>query len=127
MSLKVLPDDEHDQSPTLSQYKNQFVRISSFNVSQKDMLDSVMRVTNTTVSEWKISHEPSVERYKNGVEQMRKGNFIGFAQLMYTRVFYQDGSGDFETSKGLQNDILNLPKEDIDEWTKIALQRPPMF
>lgn len=123
LSLKVLPDDGHDESPCLSHYRNRFIYISSFNVSQKDMLDSVMRVTDTTMSDWKIAHEPSVDRYKVGVEEMQKGNFVGFAQLMYTRVFYQDGSGDFETSKGLQNDILGLPKEDIDEYTKIAVQR----
>ena len=122
LSLKVLPDDPDDKSPCLSCYRNRYIYISSFNVSQKDMLESVMRVTDTTTGDWKISHEPSVDRYKVGVEELRKGNFLGFAQLMYSRVFYQDGSGDFETSKGLQNDELGLPKENIDEYTKIAVQ-----
>ena len=43
---------------------------------------------------------------------------------MYTRVFYPDGGGDFEASRGLQNDVLGLPKEDLDEFTKIAVQMP---
>ena len=129
LSLKILPDDADDGSACLSQYRNKYVFISSFNVSQRDMLDSVMRVTGTTIGDWKVSHEPSVQRYKVGVEEMQKGNFRGFAQLMYTRVFYQDGSGEFETSRGLLNEVLGLPREDMDEFTKIAVQRAkePIF
>ena len=81
-----------------------------------------MRVTNTTLNDWKIDHEPSTDRYKAGVEELQKGNFLGLAKLMYTRVFYQDGSGNYEASKGLQNDILGLPKEDLDEYTKMAIE-----
>ncbi len=122
LGLKVLPDDENDQSPYLAQFRNKFVYMSSFLVSQKDMLDSVMRVTGTTREDWKITHEPSKERYESGVAEFQKGNRLGFARLLYTRLFYPDGSGDYETSKGLHNDILGLPKEDIDEYTKVALK-----
>ena len=122
LTLKLLPDNEHDKSPCLSQFRNNFVYISSFLVSQKDILDSVMRVTGTTCEEWKVSYEPSKERYKSGVEELQKGNRNGFARLLYTRMFYPDGSGNFESSKGLHNDILGLPKEDIDESTKIAIK-----
>ena len=122
LGLKVLPDDENDRSPCLAQFRNNFVYMSSFLVNQKDMLDSVMRVTGTTLEDWKVTHEPSKERYESGVAELRKGNRLGFARLLYTRVFYPDGSGDYETSKGLHNDILGLPKEHIDEYTKVALQ-----
>lgn len=122
LGLKVLPDDENDRSPHLSQFRNRFVYMSSFLVSQEDMLDSVIRVTGTSLQDWKVNHQPHKERYESGLAEMKKGNQLGFARLMYTRAFYPDGSGDFETSKGLHNDILGLPKEDIDEYTKIALQ-----
>jgi hypothetical protein len=42
---------------------------------------------------------------------------------MYTRVFYPDGNGDYESSKGTANGLLELPQEDIDEATKIAIER----
>ncbi|KAI9805402.1 MAG: hypothetical protein M1825_000653 [Sarcosagium campestre] len=122
LNLKVLPDDEDDKSASLLHYRNKFVYISSFNLSQRDMLDSVLRVTGTTEKDWKIDHEGCEERYKAGVAQLQTGDRRGFAKLMYTRVFFPDGSGDYETSKGLQNDVLGLPKEDLDEYTKIALQ-----
>ena len=122
LALKVLPDDKDDQSPCLAHYRNNFIYVSSFNVSQRDMLDSVMRVTGTKLDDWKIEHEPSTSRYKNGVEAMQKGDLTGYIKLMYTRVFYQDGSGEFEVTRGLQNGVLGLPKENLDECTKIAVE-----
>ena len=123
LALKISPDDENDKSPCLEHYKNKSVHVSSFNVSQKDMLESVMRVTGSKLEEWKIEHEPSTSRYKAGVDAMMKGDYLGFAQMMYARVFFQDGSGEPEKSKGLQNDVLGLPKEDLDEATKLAIDR----
>ena len=122
LSLKVLPDDENDKSPCLANFRNNSVYISSFNVSQKDMLDSVMRVTGTTEKDWKVDYEDVKERYKNGMEEFKKGNMLGFAKLLYSRVFFPDGSGNYEATKGLHNDILGLPKEDLDEYTKIAVE-----
>lgn len=122
LALKILPDDADDKSPCLAHYRNNFVYISSFNVSQRDMLNSVMRVTGTALSDWNIEHEPSTSRYKAGLEAFQKGDFIGFVKMMYSRVFYQDGSGEFEATKGLQNDVLGLPKENLDEYTKVAVQ-----
>lgn len=123
LNLKILPEDEEDRGACLERWRNRSVYVSSFNVSQREMLESVMRVTGTKVEEWKIGYEPSMERYQVGVEAMRKGNLWGFAQLMYTRVFYQDGSGEFEASRGLLNEVLGLPKEEMDDFTKVAVER----
>ena len=122
LSLKVLPEDENDKNPYLAQFKNSYVRISSFTVSQKDMFESVQRVTGTTEKDWKIDGEPSDKRYKRGLELIGHGNMAGFVMQMYTRVFYPDGSGNYEASLGLHNDILGLPKEDLDEYTRKAVE-----
>lgn len=50
------------------------------------------------------------------------GDRNGFVRLLYTRVFYPNGGGDYETSKGLQNEILGLPEEDLDEATREAIR-----
>ncbi len=122
LSLKVLPDDENDKRPCRANFKNNYVYLSSFNINQREMLDSVMRVTGLSEQDWKVDHEDVKERYKNGVEEMKKGHRAGFAKLLYSRVFYPDGSGNYEKTKGLHNDILGLPKEDLDEYTKIAVK-----
>ena len=121
-SLKVLPDDENDKSPYLSQFKNDSLRISSFCISQRDMFESVQRVNGTSDKDWKINSEPSGPRYTRGVELMKGGDRLGFAIALYTRTMFPNGDGNYEASKGLHNDILGLPKEDLDEFTKKGIE-----
>ncbi len=87
------------------------------------MLESALRVTNTKKDDWTIKKEPAQERYSSGIEEIKEGKRIGFAKMMYTRVFYRDGCGDFEHNKGTLNSLLDLPEEDIDEATKAAIER----
>jgi hypothetical protein len=91
-SLKVFPDDENDKSPCLVNFRNNFVDISSFNVSQKDMLDSVVRVAGTSEKDWKADYEDVKERYKNRMEEFKKGSVMSFAKLLYSRVFSRTGA-----------------------------------
>lgn len=121
LSLKVLPEDAGDKEPTVSRFRNNYLYFSSFLLNQRDMFDSVLRVTGTSEKDWTIKHENSKERFQEGVAQFKQGNMEGFVKLLYTRVFYQDGSGDFQTSKGLSNELLGLPEEDLDERTKVAI------
>ena len=87
------------------------------------MLASAVRVTGTKEDDWTITKEPARERYSSGIKEMREGKRIGFVKMMYTRVFYPDGCGDFEHNKGTINSLLDLPKEDIDEATMAAIKR----
>ena len=123
LSLKIAPEAaDDDASPCLERFRNRWVYLSSFRVCQRDMFDSVMRVTGTTAGDWRVGHEASVERYAAGMEAMRAGDRLGFAQLMYTRVFFRDGCGDYETYAGLQNGVLGLPVEDLDAFTGVAVE-----
>ncbi|TVY47466.1 hypothetical protein LOCC1_G002218 [Lachnellula occidentalis] len=122
LSLKEIPEDADDKSPTVSQWKDKPLYVSSFRVSQRDMLDSVNRVKGTTDKDWEIVSEPSIQRYKEGIEDMNKGDHTGFRRAMYTRVFFQNGDGDFETSRGVQNSLIGLPDDSLDESTKRALE-----
>ncbi|KAJ7855576.1 putative isoflavone reductase family protein [Mycena leptocephala] len=97
--------------------------VSSFLLSQKDMLESVLRVTGTKESDWKIEHDAHEGRFAAGVAQFKEGDRRGFVKLLYTRAFYPDGCGNYEARHGLHNDILGLPKEDLDEFTRIAVDR----
>jgi hypothetical protein len=122
LGLKVLRHDADDKSPCLADYRNKFAFVSSFTISQKDMFDSVLRVTGTRADDWKITYKPAVEVYQEGIEQMESGNMAGFVKRLYSRMFFPDLAGNFEATQGLDNDKLGLPKEDLDEFTKVALQ-----
>ena len=113
---------ESGASPCVADWKNKPVYIKSFRVSQRDMLDSLNRVMGTSDKDWTIAHEPSGDRYKRGLEEMKAGNRAGFATAMYTRNFFPHDSGDYEKTTGVVNDVLGLPKEDLDESTKRAVE-----
>lgn len=123
LSLKVSPDNEQDTTPCLDNYKNKFAYIGSFTVNQREMLESVMRVTNTTEQDWKIEYRPVQEVYDEGKQRFQKGDYFGLVAVLYSRSFYKDNAGNTALTRGLDNDKLGLPKEDLDEFTKIAVER----
>ncbi|KAJ7574626.1 hypothetical protein C8J56DRAFT_1017286 [Mycena floridula] len=124
LSLKMLPDDASDKSATLSQFRNKPLYISSFLLSQKDMLESILRVTGDKATDWKVKKQASDARFREGQELMKKGEMMeGFGKMLYSRTFFPDGCGNYETRHGLHNEVLGLPKEDLDEFTRIGIKR----
>jgi hypothetical protein len=123
MSLKIAPDGEDDGSVTLTtHFKNKPAYISSFTISQSEMLESVLRVSGTELKDWKLTSVPVKEYYKAGVEEFQKGNKEGFGKALYSRAFFPDSCGNFGATRGLDNDVLGLPEENLDGFTKIAIQ-----
>lgn len=122
LSLPVYPEDERDAAAaTVDRWGDAVVYVSSFRVSQRDMFASVLRVTGTTEADWAIERVPSEKRFREGKEKMAKGVRSGFAEQMYTRIFFPTGEGD-HTRHGLANEALGLPVEDIDEATREGLR-----
>ncbi|MCJ1359773.1 MAG: hypothetical protein MMC33_009776 [Icmadophila ericetorum] len=122
LSLKELPDDETDRSPTLSQFRNGSIYISSFRLSQRDMFESVKRVTGTSDADWTINHESAEQGWKNGQAALQQGNMKAFTKMLYRRMFFPNGDGDYQSSRGLHNDLLGLTVEDLDEFTAIGVR-----
>lgn len=122
LSLPINPGEPNPEA-CLEKLKNRVVYINSFTISQKDMLESAMRITGTKVEDWTITKEPAQEVYTKGLRQLKEGKREAFANVLYSRIFFPDGSGNFEDSKGTLNSMLGLPKEDLDEATKAAIER----
>lgn len=123
MSLKIAPEGEDDQSVTLTtHFKNKPAYISSFAISQSDMLESVLRATGTEMKDWKLTRVSAKEYFKEGMEEIKKGSRIGFGKALYSRSFFPESSGNFGAKRGLHNEALGLPVENLDEFTRIAVQ-----
>lgn len=117
LNLKVYPESENDKSVTLSQFFNSPVYTSSFHLSQTEIFDSIKRVTGEKDSDWQLRYESSQERYEDGMEMISKGNLSGFGKAIFARAHYgRDGT--YNT----HNHLLGLPKEDLDEATRVALE-----
>jgi hypothetical protein len=87
------------------------------------MFDSVIRVIGTRREDWKVEKEPVKERFANAEEQMKKGNWAAASGWLYGRIFFPDGVGNHEKTRGLQNEALGLPREELDEATKTGIDR----
>ena len=122
LSLKELPDNDTDKSPTLSQFRNSSIYMSSFRLSQRDMFESVKRVTGTSNEDWIITHESAEQRWKEGRDAVMQGNFGAFTKMLYSRMFFPSRDGDYESSQGLHNEVLGLRGEDLDEFTALAVK-----
>lgn len=122
LSLKELPEDESDKLPSLSQFRNTPAYISSFRVTQRDMFESVKRVTGTTDADWAITRESAEQRWKEGFEAVKQGNFGAFPKMLYSRMFLPSADDDYQSRRALDNDILGLPVEDLDEATAVAVK-----
>ncbi|KAI1858794.1 uncharacterized protein JN550_012448 [Neoarthrinium moseri] len=121
LSLKEFPDNEADQSPTLSQFRNSSVYISSFRLSQRDMFESVKRVTGTSDSDWDITHESAEHRWRESRAALQEGNWGPYTKMLYSRTFVPHGGGDYASHRALHNDILDLPVEDLDDCTAVGV------
>lgn len=124
-ALLALPiKSTNGSSACLEDFKNQLIFISSFLLSQRDMLASLYRVTDTKESDWTITSEDAHERYHTGIEQMKQGQRVGFGKMMYTRVFWNEKDGvPGNVEHKVINDKLGLPKEDLDEATRRTVKR----
>ncbi|KAH7071428.1 hypothetical protein BKA63DRAFT_72838 [Paraphoma chrysanthemicola] len=123
LSLPILPWDERDKSLTLWHYHNAMAYVSSFTVSQRDMFESVKHETNTTDDDWDVFSTPAEERYTKAKRAMKGGNRTAFAKVLYTRYFFPgEDAGLFEKGHGLDNELLGLPKQNLDAATKEAIK-----
>lgn len=121
-SLLALPVGG-DDGTTLSSYRNQMVFVSSFAVNQREMLDSINRVTGLEDKDWSVKRVGAKERFEDAGRMMAEGNRMGFAYKLYTRYFFPgEDASLFEKTKRLDNEKLGLPVEDLDEATRKAVE-----
>jgi uncharacterized protein YbjT (DUF2867 family) len=118
-ALLSLP--ETGASPALADWKNEPVYIRSFQVSQREMLDSLHRVLGTTDADWTISYEPAAKRAQDGQAELANGVLTGVAKTMYAKYFMRSKAGELDFPK-LDNAVLGLPEESLDEATKRAVE-----
>ena len=79
--------------------------------------------TGDKESDWKIEYQNAQERWEQGMTWLKEGGAKlgdGYIQTMYSRIFFKDGCGDF--SDKLNNERFGLPKENIDDATKVGLE-----
>jgi len=77
-----LPEQELQEK-----WKNKSFYVSSFRVSQREMLDSVHRVLGTSDEHWGIEYETTQQRYEESMQAVKNGDQRAFAKGMWYSPF----------------------------------------
>ncbi|GFG19289.1 hypothetical protein IFM5058_09914 [Aspergillus udagawae] len=96
-------------------FANKLAYISSFCISQIDLLESVQRVTSSTRSAWEVQFRDADDMVATGKAKLNQGEVLGHADLIYGHVFKDGAGGNYQARVGVSNEVLSLPKEDLDE------------
>jgi hypothetical protein len=102
-------------------FANKLVYISSFCISQIDLLGSIQRVTSSPQSSWDVQFQDTEAKVAAGKEKLKHGDMLGYADLIYGHVFKDGAGGNYQARVGLSNQALSLPNEDLDEELKRIL------
>ncbi|KAK7415721.1 hypothetical protein QQX98_005634 [Neonectria punicea] len=122
LSLKQLPDDENDTSPTVSQFGNQPLYVSSFFVSQRDIFNALLEATGTADDDWRIGYEATKDRMAEGKATAVTGDFTGIVKMYYSFLLSPEGQK-LNYNDKLHNELLGLPKENLVEVVKGCVTR----
>lgn len=91
---------------------NKYIFIDSFTISQAQILASLEKLTAT---KWEVTYSDSEKQKKEGLEKMSNGDFSGAMSLIQYINSVHGHGGNFAEYEKTQNELLSLPKENIDD------------
>jgi hypothetical protein len=122
-NLLSLPiKNEEDPRKSLEHYANNFVYISSFLVSQSDLLAAIQRAQGTKEDEWKVDKSKTVKEWiSTSRDALAKGDQRAGFGLTFAYYIGEGLGGNYEDKAQQDKKALALPDEDFDEAVKRAL------
>lgn len=72
-------------------------------------------------ADWKVTKKSAQIRFESGQRQSEEGAMEGLSKMSYEPFSHPD-EGNFEVSRGMADEHLNLSKEDLDGATRIAVK-----
>ncbi|KAF7951283.1 hypothetical protein EAE96_006605 [Botrytis aclada] len=94
---------------------NKYLFISSFDVSQNQILASLEKATD---KKWDVTYVDAEEQKKIGMEKMKKGDLSGAMGLIRYINSVKGHGGDFAEYEDMSNELLGVQREDLDEVVK---------
>ena len=91
---------------------NKYIYVDSFTLSQNDILASLEKATG---SKWDAEHVDAEGQKAAGLAKMASGDFSGAMSLIRYINTVEGYGGNFATYKESSNELLSLPKLDLDE------------
>ncbi|OCK82932.1 isoflavone reductase [Lepidopterella palustris CBS 459.81] len=100
-----------------SSTSNQYVYVSSFTVTQRDILSVIEKVDG---EKWTVKNVESKQLIEDGNRRLKEGDFTAITDLIRAAAFGEQGLGDNRPS-GLWNEKLGLEREELEETVRSVL------
>ncbi|KAI7312806.1 hypothetical protein KC315_g11880 [Hortaea werneckii] len=125
MSLPV--QNAQDRRASLEYYANNFVYISSFHVTQRELLASARRATQTSAGDWVVDEEDTVREWIGRCQgMMAKGEMKGAMGLTFAYYLGKGLGGDYQAKALEDMKVLGLHEGDLDAVVKAEVEKGPM-
>lgn len=108
-SLLSLPDKK------LNSFKNEPLYLRSFLITQREALDSAIRATGTTESDWEITKQDPKVAIQASRDAVAAGNPMAFVSEFYLTHMLEGRGGNYEDKAEKHAQVLGLNKENLDE------------
>ncbi len=92
--------------------KNQYVYVNSFTVTQNEIIAAAERVAG---AKFAASRSTVDELWRGGAAKAKEGQVSGMLAMIAGAFYGKGGLAHFSATKGLWNDTLGLPQEDLDQ------------
>ena len=102
---------------SLEYYANNFGYISSFLTTQQELFEAVLKATRTNEADWYVERstiEGSGGRIAKAQEELKKGNFMGGADVAYGYYMGDGLGGNYEEKARADREVLGLEVGDLD-------------
>ena len=95
--------------------RNEYVYVNSFTVTQNQVVGALERATG---EKFEISHGTVEGLWQDGATQVKEGQLLGTLAMLAGAIYGKGGLANFSVTKGLWNEKLGLPQEDLDAFIK---------
>ena len=114
--LLSLPEAE------LETYKNKPVYLSSFFITQRDILESAIRATGTKESDWNVVVEDADKVIEEVRREIANGNHMAFVKEFYITHMRKGFGGDYQEKALKDAQVLELKAENLDEVVETVVK-----
>ena len=122
LSLPI--SDSSNPRASLQHYANNFLYVSSYCVTQTQLLQAIQKARNESDADWKISREKTVQQWIQQCEAgVKAGNMQLGMGLVVCRYIGEGLGGNYEDKAKADAKVLELPEEEsFEEAVKRALK-----
>lgn len=114
-ALLSLPENE------LKKYKNRPVYISSFQTTQREILESAIRATGTKESDWDVEEVEADKAIEESKKEVAAGNWMAMIKEFYITHMIEGKGGNFQAKAEKDAAVLGMKEENFDDVIKTCV------